>query len=95
MKILNEYNPNKKHKILIVFYDIIPDTLSNKNNLKNNQRRLPIKKKQIDAIMNQKKTLHLINDEKQFIIEKKINLWQVCWKKQKIFRIKQKLVLLV
>ena len=95
MKILNEYNPNKKYKILIVFYDIIPDTLSNKNNLKNNQRRLPIKKKQIDAIMNQKKTLHLINDEKQFIIETKINLWQVCWKKQKIFRIKQKLVLLV
>lgn len=74
MKILNEYNPNKKHIILIVFYDIIPDTLSNKNNLKNNQRRLPIKKKQIDAIMNQKKTLHLINDEKQFIIETKINL---------------------
>ena len=85
MKILNEYNPNKKHKILIVFYDIIPDTLSNKNNLKNNQRRLPIKKKQIDAIMNQKKTLHLINDEKQFIIETKINLWQVCWKKHRKF----------
>ena len=26
-----EYNPNKKHKILIVFDDVIADMLSNKN----------------------------------------------------------------
>ena len=29
-KNIEEYSPNKKHKILIVFYDIIPDMLSNK-----------------------------------------------------------------
>ena len=27
---IEEYNPNKKHKILIVFYDMIADVLSNK-----------------------------------------------------------------
>ena len=27
---IEEYNPNKKHKILIVFDDIIADMLSNK-----------------------------------------------------------------
>ena len=29
-KNIEEYNPNKKHKILIVFDDIIADMLSNK-----------------------------------------------------------------
>ena len=29
-KNMEEYNLNKKHRILIVFYDIIPDMVSNK-----------------------------------------------------------------
>ena len=29
-KNIEEYNPNKKHKILVVFHDMIPDMLSNK-----------------------------------------------------------------
>ena len=29
-KSIEEYNPNKKHKILVVFHDMIPDMLSNK-----------------------------------------------------------------
>ena len=29
-KNIEEYNPNKKHKILVVFVDIIADILSNK-----------------------------------------------------------------
>ena len=29
-KIIEEYNPGKKHKILILFYDIIADMLRNK-----------------------------------------------------------------
>ena len=30
-KNIEEYNPNKKRKILMVFDDMIPDMLSNKN----------------------------------------------------------------
>ena len=30
-KNLEEYNPNKKPKILIVFFDTIPDMVSDKN----------------------------------------------------------------
>ena len=30
---IEEYNPYKKHKILIVFHDMIADMLSNKKNL--------------------------------------------------------------
>ena len=30
-KNIEDYNPNKKHKILLVFDDIIADMLSNKN----------------------------------------------------------------
>ena len=29
-KNIEEYNPNKEHKILIVFYDMIADMLNNK-----------------------------------------------------------------
>ena len=29
-KNIEEYNPNKKHKILIVFHDMIADMLTNK-----------------------------------------------------------------
>ena len=31
-KIIEEYNPNKKQKLLILFYDMITDMLSNKKN---------------------------------------------------------------
>ena len=31
IKNIVEHNPNKKYKILIVFYDMIADMLSNKN----------------------------------------------------------------
>ena len=59
LKILNEYNPYKKHKILVVFYDIIADTLSNKKYFEKQSKKINNQeKKQIDAIMNQKKTLH-------------------------------------
>ena len=59
MKILNEYNPYKKHKILVVFHDIIADTLSKKKYFEKQSKKINNQeKKQIDAIMNQKKTLH-------------------------------------
>ena len=32
-KNIEKHNPNKKHKILIVFHDMIADMLSNKKNL--------------------------------------------------------------
>ena len=37
---IGEYNPNKQHKIFILFDDIIIDMLSNKTTLTNSSRNI-------------------------------------------------------
>ena len=42
-KNIEEYNPNKKHKILIVFDEMITDILSNKKHNPTDQRDITLK----------------------------------------------------